>query len=125
MIGGDAVDCKDDMNVFSKFNQALSVFNSNEDVGIDLDQYKDYSWLVAFDCTPNSNVDAMQEPSKRTYDVEVRFDTGVKKNLELFCFFIEDKRIILQSNNNVVPNDFIAPNVENPKTTVKRRRVED
>ena len=123
MIGGDAVNCKDDMNVFSKFNQAVSVFNSNEDVGIDLDQFKDYSWFVAFDCTPNSNVDAVQEPSRRSYDVEVQFETTLAENLELFCFFIEDKRIILQSNNNVVPNDFIAPNVENAKTPMKRRRV--
>jgi len=124
MIGGDIIKCADDMNVFSRFNQALSMFNSNEDVGIDLDQFKEYSWLAAFDCTPSSNVDALVEPSRRSYDLELLFEAGVTDNLELFCFFIEDKRVIIQSNNNVVPNDFIAPNVKEPKPNLKRRRVE-
>ena len=111
MVTGEPVDCTQDMAVYSKLNQALSVYNSNEDIGIDFDDFKVYTWLVGFDCTPNSNLEAVQQPSLRTYDLELRFKSGTKENYDVFMFFVEDKRIILQSNNNVVANDFIPPGI--------------
>ena len=109
LITGGGVNCDDDMEVFSKLNQALSVFNSNEDFGCDFDQFKDYSFLIGFDCTINSNVEAIQKPDLRSYDLELKFKTTTSKNYDILIFFVEDKRTILQPNNNVIPNDFISP----------------
>ena len=111
-IGGEAMKCDSDMQVYAKFCTAMGIFNTNESIGIDLDQFKDYSYLFAFDCTPNLSVSSVQEPSLRTYDLDIRFKTTTGKNLDLLIFFIEDKRVILQGNNNVVANDFIPPAVK-------------
>ena len=111
LITGEPVDCTKDMMVYSKLNQALSIYNTDEDVGIDFDDFKQYSWLVGFDCTPNSNLEAVQVPSLRTYDLTLRFANSTTENWDVFMYFVEDRRIILQSNNNVVANDFIPPSI--------------
>ena len=111
LITGEPVDCNHDMMVYSKLNQALSIYNTDEDVGIDFDDFKEYSWLVGFDCTPNSNLEAVMVPSLRTYDLTLRFKQSTPHNYDVFMFFVEDRRIILQSNNNVVANDFIPPSI--------------
>ena len=113
-ISGESTDCDNDMEVYTKFNQALDIFNSNQDVGIDFDQFRQYSFLLTFDCTTGSNVQDVQEPSKRKYDVELKFSKPTTKNFDLLAFFIEDKRVILQSNNNVVPNDFVVADISPP-----------
>ena len=107
MIGGEPINCSNDLAAYSKLNQALSIYNSNEDVGVDFDCFKNYTWLAGFDCTPNSNVEAIQKPSLRKYDLELKFDKTTTENYDVLVYFVEDTRVILQSNNNVVPNDFI------------------
>ena len=111
-IGGEPIQCHNDQAVFAKLNQALSVFNTNEDYGVDYDCFKNYTWLAGFDCTPNSNVEAIQKPSLRTYDLDLKFEKATTENLDVIVFFVEDKRFVLQSNNNVVPDDFIPPSLK-------------
>ena len=121
LIGGSALHGNSSMQCFSRFTQALGLFNSNEENGIDFEAFKKYYFIYAFDCTTNSHIQNMQTPTTVQYDLDIQFKYGLKKAFELYAFFIKDKRLMLKMDGTVISDDYIAPQTRNPAIYLKRR----
>jgi hypothetical protein len=107
-VSGKALTASCVSEAFRHFNRQFNLYANNEDVGINLDEYDKCSNIWPFDCTLGGNLEARQGSveSKRLYDLGLKFSTSTTDNLDILCFFVEDKRFVLGPGNEVISSDY-------------------
>ena len=121
-IGGRELNCQDITEAYSRFNEALNLFDSNEDCGIDINQFKKYTFFAAFDCTSNDHPEDLQTATRMEYDIEVKFASIVSHAVDMYLFFTFDNKVVLKNDNHVLSGDQIQPEQEFIAPAIKRRR---
>ena len=126
-VGGKELDCEDVIGAYTRFNQAIKLFDSNEDCAIDLQQFKDYSFFAAFDCTNNERPDHLQSSINLTYSIDITFKDAASriKPTDMYLFFTMDDKVVLRGDNHVMSGDMVQPEQVFPTQPIKRRRVMD
>lgn len=106
-VSGKSLMTKDVSEAYRHFNRQLNLYANNEDVGINLDEFEKYSNIWPFDCTLGRNIEARQGgENKRLYDLLLKFMKPTSDNLDILCFFVEDKRFVFGPGNEVIPSDY-------------------
>lgn len=106
-ISGKGLIVSDVSEAYRHFNRQFNLYAGNEDIGINLDEFEKYSNIWPFDCTLGGNIDARQGGEhRRLYDLHLKFKKPTAVNLDVLCFFVEDKRFILGPGNEVISADY-------------------
>ena len=108
-VSGQPLMLLDPMEAYRQFNRELKLYESNEDIGINFDEFEHYSNIWVFDCTLGGHIDSRQGGSanQRLYDLTLKFEKPTAENLDILCFFLEDKRFALGPGNQVISNDYV------------------
>lgn len=106
-VSGKPLTVSDISEAYRHFNRQLNLYAENEDVGINLDEFERYSNIWPFDCTLGGNIDVRQGGvNKRVYDLLLKFKKPTGNNLDVYCFYVEDKRFMLGPGNEVISADY-------------------
>ena len=107
-ISGKPLLVSDVSESYRHFNRQFNLYSANEDIGINLDEFDNYSNIWPFDCTLGGNIDARQESggaNQRPYDFKLKFSVP-SKSLDILCFFVTDERFVLGPGNEVISADY-------------------
>ena len=106
-VSGQELTVSNASEAYRHFNRQFNLYAGNEDIGINLDEFEKYSNIWPFDCTLGGNIDVRQGGEhKRLYDLVLKFSQPTKVNLDVLCFFVEDKRFLLGPGNEVISADY-------------------
>ena len=64
-IAGTELNTADASEAYRHFNRQFNLYDSNDDVGINLDEYEKYSNIWPFDCTIGGTIDTRQGGERR------------------------------------------------------------
>lgn len=106
-VSGKPLNVTDVTEAYRHFNRQLNLYANNEDIGISLSEFSKYSNIWPFDCTLGGNIEVRQgNENRRLYDLLLKFTKATPNNLDILCFFVEDKRFILGPGNEVISSDY-------------------
>ena len=93
---------------YEQFVNQLHLLSSNEENGINLDEFERYSNIYPYDCTNSGNIENRQGENglKRQYDLDLKFTPGLANNHDVLCFFVEDRDFQLGPGHTVISADY-------------------